>query len=243
MDSTDIERVRQAFADGARRAVEAGFDMVEIHGGTGYLLPQFLSPRTNLRNDAYGGDTSRRMRFPLEVVAAVRTAVGPHFPVGYRFLADEYIDGGWTCAESLDFARQLLTYKPAWLSVMAGCYESFASPKYEADDHREAFLVPFARQIKQVVGATPVVGAGRIQSPDTAESVLQAGDCDLIGLGRVLFADPLWPKKASGELADPVVACAKGCFFCTKRMVEQMPAYCPRWSEARRKLFIARVGG
>jgi 2,4-dienoyl-CoA reductase (NADPH2) len=104
-------------------------------------------------------------------------------------------------------------------------------------------MVPFARAIKQVVGRTPVVGAGRIQSPSTAESSLQAGDCDLIGLGRVLFADPLWPKKASGALKDSIVICAKGCFYCTKRMMEQKPAYCPRWLESRRREFIARVGG
>jgi 2,4-dienoyl-CoA reductase-like NADH-dependent reductase (Old Yellow Enzyme family) len=116
------------------RAKQAGFDAVELHGGTGYLLPQFLSPRTNLRQDAYGGDDERRMRFPLDVVSAVRAAVGDDYPVGYRFIADEYVPGGLTLAHTQPFAKRLAQLGVAYLSVMAGCYDSFASPNYVADD-------------------------------------------------------------------------------------------------------------
>ncbi len=119
MEPADIERVTAAFAAAARRAQKAGFDMVELHGGTGYLLPQFLSRRTNLRNDAYGGDAERRMRFPLEVVGAVREAVGRDFPVGYRFLADEYMPGGLTLDDTIPFARELAR-QPSRLSVRHG---------------------------------------------------------------------------------------------------------------------------
>ena len=127
MDQADIDRVVSAFAAGARRAKEAGFDAVELHGGMGYLLTQFLSARTNLRHDGYGGELAGRMRFPLEVFAAVRAAVGDGFPVGYRFLADEYVPGGITLDETRPFALELARAGATYLSVMAGCYDSFAA--------------------------------------------------------------------------------------------------------------------
>jgi 2,4-dienoyl-CoA reductase (NADPH2) len=242
MDQTDIETTIVAFAAGAVRAKKAGFDAVELHGGTGYLLPQFLSPRTNLRQDAYGGDSERRMRFPLEVVRAVRAAVGDDYPVGYRFLADEYVPGGLTLSETQPFAKRLAELGVAYLSVMAGCYDSFALPNYLADDRKEAFMVPYAHAIKQVVPDIPVIAAGRLQDPATAESVLRDGKADLVGLGRVLFADPLWPRKIRGELTEAINPCQPSCTLCTRRIVEQKPAYCARWSEERRQQFLARVG-
>ncbi len=243
MDQADIETTISAFAAGAVRARQAGFDAVELHGGTGYLLPQFLSPRTNLRQDAYGGDAERRMRFPLDVVSAVRAAVGDDYPVGYRFLADEYVPGGLTLADTLPFAKRLAQAGIAYLSVMAGCYDSFASPTYLADDRNQAFMVPFAHAIKQALPQTPVIAAGRIQDPAIAESALRDGKADLVGLGRVLFADPLWPRKARGEVVEAINPCQPSCTLCTKRIVEQRPAYCARWSEDRRQQFLARVGG
>ena len=243
MDLADIERTITAFADGARRAQRAGFDAVELHGGTGYLLSQFLAARTNSREDAYGGDLERRMRFPLEVVAAVRASVDTGFPVGYRFLADEYLPDGLTLADTIPFARKLAQTGVAYLSVMAGGYDSFSLPGYLEDDRKEGFMVPFAHAIKQALPGMPVIAAGRLQSPDTAEAVLRAGSADLVGLGRVLFADPLWPRKARGEVAEPIEPCQPGCVLCNRRIIEQKPAYCARWPEERRQQFLGRVGG
>ena len=243
MDQACIDRVVQAFAAGARRAREAGFDGVELHGGTGYLLPQFLSPRTNFREDAYGGDASRRMRFPLEVLAAVRAEVGSAFTVGYRFLADEYVPGGLTLADTLPFARELAKAGITYLSVMTGCYDAFQLPRYVEDDAKEGFMVPYAQAIKQALPGIPVVAAGRIQSPDTAEAILREGMADLVGLARVLFADPLWPRKARGEIAELINPCTPGCLLCLRRVKEQKPAFCGRWPRERRERFLERVGG
>jgi 2,4-dienoyl-CoA reductase (NADPH2) len=242
MDQNDIETTIAAFAAGAVRAKQAGFDAVELHGGTGYLLPQFLSPRTNLRQDAYGGDTERRMRFPLDVVSAVRAAVGEDYPVGYRFIADEYVPGGLTLADTQPFAKRVALLGVAYLSVMVGCYDSFALPNYLADDRKQAFMVPFAYAIKQAVPNVPIIAAGRMQDPATAEATLRNGKADLVGLGRVLFTDPLWPRKARGEIAEAINPCQPSCTLCTRRIVEQKPAYCARWSEDRRQRFLARVG-
>ena len=241
MDQADIDGVVAAFAAGARRAKAAGFDAVELHGGMGYLLTQFLSARTNLRDDGYGGDLAGRMRFPLEAFAAVRDAVGDELPVGYRFLADECVEGGVTLDETVPFAVELAGAGAAYLSVMVGCYDS--PPQYVVDDRREAFMAPFAAAVKEAVPATPVIAAGRIQRPETARRILDDGVADLVGLGRVAFADPLWPRKASGEITEPTTACAPGCSLCMKRIMEQKPAYCARWPKERRERFLERVGG
>jgi 2,4-dienoyl-CoA reductase (NADPH2) len=241
MDSADIERVLAAFAAGARRAREAGFDAVELHGGTGYLLTQFLSPRTNLRRDGYGGDLERRARFPLEVVRTVRDAVGARFPVGYRFLADEFVPSGLTLDETVPFARMLVREGVAWLSVMAGCYDSFTLPGYLDEDRKEAFMVPFAAAIRAASAGVPVIAAGRIQRPETAERILREEMADLVGLGRVLLCDPSWPRKARGEIAEPINPCTPTCSLCTKRIIAQEPAYCGRWPAERRERFLERL--
>jgi 2,4-dienoyl-CoA reductase-like NADH-dependent reductase (Old Yellow Enzyme family) len=243
MDQADIDRVVASFAAGARRAKDAGFDAVELHGGTGYLLTQFLSPRTNLRRDGYGGDPERRMRFPLEVARAVREAVGEGFPIGYRFLADEYVADGLTLEDTVPFARALAREGIAYLSVMAGCYDSFALPRYLEDDCKEGFMAPFAAAVRRAVPGVPVVAAGRIQRPETAEAILRDGMADLVGLARVLLADPLWPRKARGEIAEPINPCRPRCDLCTKRIIAQRPAYCGRWPKERRERFLERVGG
>jgi len=241
MDQADIDRVVAAFAAGARRAKAAGFDAVELHGGMGYLLTQFLSARTNLRHDGYGGELAGRMRFPLEVFSAVRAAVGDGFPVGYRFLADECVPEGITLDETRPFALELARAGATYLSVMAGCYDS--PPQYVVDDRSEAFMAPFAAAVKQALPTMPIIAAGRIQRPETARAILSDGTADLVGLGRIVFADPLWPKKARGQIAEPIVDCTPTCSLCFKRIIAQKPAYCARWPKERRERFLERVGG
>jgi 2,4-dienoyl-CoA reductase-like NADH-dependent reductase (Old Yellow Enzyme family) len=241
MGPAEIDRVTAAFAAGARRALEAGFDAVELHGGTGYLFTQFLSPRTNRRSDAYGGDAGGRARFPLEVVRAVRDAVGGRLPVGYRFLADEFVAGGLTLAETVPFARALVGEGVAWLSVMAGCYDSFNAPNVLAEDRKEGFMAPFAAAVRASVPGVPVIAAGRIQRPELAEQLLREGAADLVGLGRVLFCDPAWPRKARGEVTEPITPCTPTCSLCMKRIIAQEPAYCGCWPAERRERFLERL--
>ncbi|MEJ5347670.1 MAG: NADH:flavin oxidoreductase [Desulfosoma sp.] len=240
MDATDLETIRSAYAAAARRLQNAGFDLVEIHGGTGYLLVQFLSPRTNQRRDNYGGSLENRMRYPLEVVDAVRHAVGPDYPVGYRFLADECLPDGLHMDETVIYAQELKKRRVAYLSVMAGTYDSFFLPDYLAREKQQGYMVTFAAGIKKAVGAMPVITAGRIQDPITAETILNEGKADLIGLARVLFADPLWPKKAKGEVPEPMIRCEPACSLCMKRVMKGKPAFCSQWSKEKREAFLAR---
>ncbi|MGQ9794872.1 oxidoreductase [Desulfosoma sp.] len=240
MDEPDMETVRQAYAAAARRLREAGFDLVEIHGGTGYLLVQFLSPRTNRRGDKYGGPLENRMPYPLEVVAAVQDAVGPGYPVGYRFLADECLKDGLMVEETSVYAVELEKRQVAYLSVMAGTYDSFFLPDYLAREKVQGYMADLAARIKKAVAGTPIIAAGRIQDPETAETILEQGKADLIGLPRILFADPLWPRKAKGEVPEPIVRCEPACSPCMKRVIKGKPAFCSQWSKDKREAFLAR---
>ncbi|MEI6727201.1 MAG: NADH:flavin oxidoreductase, partial [Actinomycetes bacterium] len=116
-------------------------------------------------------------------------------------------------------------------------------PQYVMDDRQEACMTPFAAAIKQELPAMPVIAAGRIQRPETARAILSDGAADLVGLGRIVFADPLWPRKASGQIAEPITECTPTCSLCFKRIIAQKPAYCARWTKERRERFLERVGG
>ncbi|MBA4392724.1 MAG: NADH:flavin oxidoreductase [Desulfobacca sp.] len=242
MNQEDIDQVIKAYALAALRVKEAGFDGVEIHGGTGYLIVQFLSPRTNKRTDAYGGPLENRMRFPLELVEAVMEAVGPGFPVGYRFLADEWLPDGLHLDETTPYALELEKRGIAYLSVMAGTYDSFFLPEYLKEERKEGYMVSFAQEIKKALPHTPVITAGRIQTAEFANRIVEEKKADLIGLARVLLADPLWPKKAEGLLKEPMVSCESTCSLCMKRVFSGKPAFCSQWDRSRQKGFMERIG-
>jgi len=242
MTRAEIERMIRAYGAAAGRVKAAGFDGVEIHGGTGYLLVQFLSPRTNRRSDEYGGSLENRMRFPLRAVEAVLSAVGPDYPVGYRFLIDEELPDGLHLEETSILAAELEKRGAAYLSVMTGTYDSFMLPQYAEKEKKEAYWAETAPAVKKAAPRTPVIMAGRVQSPETAERVLKQKSTDLIGLARVLLADPLWPKKAKGEIAEPINRCEPTCSLCMKRVMSGKPAYCSRWPKSRREAFLARLG-
>jgi 2,4-dienoyl-CoA reductase-like NADH-dependent reductase (Old Yellow Enzyme family)/nucleotide-binding universal stress UspA family protein len=231
MTVADIQRIITAYAKAAARAKKAGFDMVEIHGATGYLPVQFLSPRTNKRKDRYGGDLENRMRFPVELTERVKDTVGSDFPVGYRFLADEWIPGGFSIDEAKIFAGRLSALRIAYLSVTGGTYESFAIPEIIEKSHEPGYMVYLARQIKALVNV-PVITAGRITTPDLAEEILREKKADLIGLARPLFADPQWPEKAQTGKENAIVPC-KDCGTCFQCVVADRPALCMQWGKTK----------
>jgi 2,4-dienoyl-CoA reductase-like NADH-dependent reductase (Old Yellow Enzyme family)/nucleotide-binding universal stress UspA family protein len=231
MTVPDIQHAITSYAKAAARAKKAGFDMVEIHGATGYLPVQFLSRRTNKRKDLYGGDLENRMRFPVELIEAVKDAVGSDFPVGYRFLADEWLPDGFSLDEAKAFAKRLSAAQIAYLSVTAGTYESFTIPEIIEKSQEPGYMVYLARQIKEVVDV-PVITAGRIATPELAEAVLRKKKADLIGLARPLLTDPQWPEKARTGKEDAIVAC-ENCGTCFHLVVADRPALCPQWSKAK----------
>lgn len=230
------------YADAAERIKKAGFDGVELHGGTGYLLSQFLSPRSNIRADEYGGDIDGRMRFPIRVIEAVKERVGDQFPVGYRFLADELIPGGLTLDDAIIFAKACAKKGIDYLSVMAGTHESLHTPPHLEMEKNEGYMVHYAKAVKDAIPDMIIITAGRIQTPQYAEKILQEGAADLIGLARVLFADPLWPKKAKGEIKEAIVSCNPSCSQCTNMVMKGKRPYCSQWSKQKRQDFIKKIG-
>ena len=242
MTTEQIDQAVQSYAAAAKRVREAGFDGVEIHGGMAYLIVQFLSPRTNHRTDLYGGSLENRMRFPLAVFDAVKAAVGEGFPVGYRFSADEEVPDGLHPEETVVLAQELENRGVAYLSVMAGSYDAYSQKEYREKEKKEAHMVHYAGEIKRAAPKTPIITAGRIKTPETADKILREGTADLIGLARVLLADPLWPQKAKGEISEPIVECDPNCSFCMKRTGSRKPAFCVRWEKTRRQAFLAKLG-
>lgn len=234
MTDQDIQRIVKAYAAAAARVKAAGFDLVELHGGTGYLLSQFLSPCTNKREDQYGGSLENRLRFPLEVISAVRDEVGPDYTIGYRFLADEWLPGAWGLEEARQTAPRLAAGGLAYLSVMGGCYESFHLPERQAAERQQGYMADLAASIKSVVDI-PVIAAGRIQEPSFAESLIQEGRADLIGLARVLLADPRWPTKARDGRQAEITVCEPTCSLCFKQVMQGQPVNCSQWSKQERE--------
>jgi len=224
----EMRKIARKFADAAVRVKKAGFDMVELHGGTGYLLSSFVSPRTNKRDDEYGGSLKNRQRFPLEVVQEVKAAVG-NFPVGYRFLADEWLPDGLKIVESCQYARTLATSGVAYISVMGGTYESFFLPEILQASKKEGYMVDLAAAVKKEVNV-PVIAAGRISTGAFAEGILAEGKADLIGLARVLWADPEWPLKVKEGRENEIIHCDPECDdTCTKLVTKGKVAFCVRW--------------
>jgi 2,4-dienoyl-CoA reductase-like NADH-dependent reductase (Old Yellow Enzyme family)/thioredoxin reductase len=211
----EIEALIGKFIMGATITKAAGFDAVEIQGGHGYLITEFMSPYTNKREDEYGRDFEGRMKFPLGIVEGIRIAVGPDFPIIFRLSADEYVDGGLTLEDNKLIAQRLEAAGVDAINVSAGIYESppWYSRIFPTAGMPMGCNVPLAQEIKNVV-KIPIIVAGKLGDPVLAEKVLKAGKADLIAMGRPLLADPELPQKAyEGRLEDirPCIYCNEAC--------------------------------
>lgn len=211
MTVEQIHEVTENWARGAVRAKAAGFDMVEIIASAGYLIPQFLSPVTNQRTDEYGGSWENRCRFPLEVIRAVRAAVGPDYPISLRICGNDFIPGSNTDREWAAFAPLAQEAGADLLNVTVGWHESRV-PQITGEVAWGG-LTYNGKAIRDNV-TIPVAIGGRITRPRTAEEILALGHGDLVTLGRALLADPDWPRKAQAEdetSIRPCMGCNQGC--------------------------------
>jgi 2,4-dienoyl-CoA reductase-like NADH-dependent reductase (Old Yellow Enzyme family) len=193
-----IAGIVDAFAAAAVRADAAGFDVVEVHAAHGYLIHQFLSPLTNHRRDAFGGDLDGRSRLLRDVVAAVRDAWPEEKPVFVRLSATDWAAGGWDLPETVEVARRLRDLGVDLIDVSSGGavphQQVMAGPGYQ---------VPFARKIRREAGV-PVAAVGLITEPVQAEQILLEGSADAVFLARELLRDPHWPLRAGHELGTHV---------------------------------------
>ncbi|CAM3770570.1 FAD-dependent oxidoreductase [Alkalicoccus chagannorensis] len=233
MTEDDIQNTIAAFASGAERAVRAGFDAVEIMGSEGYLINEFVSPVTNQRTDAWGGDIERRLRFPLDVLRAVRQAVGPDYPVIFRMSGIDLIEGSTTEEETLRWARELEQHGADALNIGIGWHESKV-PTISMKVPRMQF-VPVAESIAGAVDI-PVIASNRINNAHDAEKVLQRGNVQLISMARPFLADPdilTKAKEARHEEINTCIACNQACL---DHVFEGKAATCLVNPEAGREL-------
>ncbi|MFB7269344.1 NADH:flavin oxidoreductase/NADH oxidase [Streptomyces sp. NPDC056244] len=194
-----IEEIVGQFAAAARRAREAGFQIVEVHGAHGYLIGEFLSPHSNRRTDAYGGSFENRARFALEVVDAVRAEWPDELPVFFRISATDWLDeGGWTADDTVRLADELVAHGVDLLDVSSGGNAAGVriplGPGYQ---------VPFAARVRKET-RLPVAAVGLITDAEQAEKIVANGEADAVLLGRELLRDPSWARRAAGVLGASV---------------------------------------
>jgi 2,4-dienoyl-CoA reductase-like NADH-dependent reductase (Old Yellow Enzyme family) len=205
LPAEELPIIAQAFEDAARRAVSAGFRLVELHMAHGYLLHTFLSPLSNCRTDAFGGSLQARMRFPLEVAERVRHALGPDVAMSARLSTVDGIDGGWSIEDSVTFSQQLAARGVDLIDCSSGGIGGSATVAGNASSVRRypGFQVPFAHEIRQRA-AVSTIAVGLITDPHQAEAVVSEGRADLVAIGREALYNPNWPLHASRALGvDP----------------------------------------
>lgn len=190
----DIEVLINKFVAAVRRAARLGFDLIELHGAHGYLIHQFLSPISNQRTDDYGGSLENRMRFPLELFRAMRSAWPAERPLGTKISARDWCSGGWSMPDTLAYCRHLRDLGCDFVVVSSG-----GIVWDEKIPAVPGFQVAFAEQIRRRIGM-PVMAVGLITEPKQAEGILNSGAADMVALARGMLWDPRWPWHAANTL-------------------------------------------
>ena len=198
LDEADIPAHVQAWADAARRAVDVGFQVIELHAAHGYLLHEFLSPLSNTRTDPYGGSLENRARLLVEVADAVRAAIPDGLPLFVRVSATDGVEGGLDVEQVAEVARTLAGHGVDLIDVSSGGN----SPDQQLSVG-PGYQVPFAERIRDASGL-PVAAVGLITEPQQAEDILTAGQADAVLLGREQLRDPNWPQRAAADLGDEI---------------------------------------
>ncbi|MEM5388777.1 FAD-dependent oxidoreductase [Paraburkholderia phymatum] len=211
LTDNELEELIESFGRTAELAVQAGYQAFELHAAHGYLLTTFLSPMTNHRDDAWGGDEERRLRFPCRVIERVKRAIGER-PLIYRISADEFSPDGIALEDMERIAPRLAAAGVDALHVSIGHGSTSFDKIVEPMSMPEGWRLPYARRVR-AAAVVPVIAVGQIRWPATAEAAIRNGDADLIALGRPLLADPAWAEKAKRGADDEIRPCTS-CNYC-----------------------------
>ena len=211
MTQAVIDGVLEQYAKAAALCKDAGFEMLLIHAGHGWLLEQFLSPSTNNRDDKYGGSLNNRARFAIEVIDAVRSAVGTGFPLELRMSAEEYLEDGYSFEDAIAFAK-LIDGKVDLLQVSTGSHKGSFDKTHPSMFHERGVNVHYAEEIRKHVNI-PVSTIGALNEPQMLEDIIVSGKADAVVMGRALLADPYLPRKALEGRDNEIVRCCR-CFTC-----------------------------
>ncbi|TWH51933.1 FAD-dependent oxidoreductase [Sporomusa sp. KB1] len=224
MTIDEIKLTVSQYGDCARRAKEAGFDGIEIHGGHGYLIAQFMSPYSNKRTDIYGGALQNRIRFALEIIADIRAKCGDDFIVGYRISGDEYVTGGRTIEDTKTIIPYIEAEGIDYVHVTAGVYRTFDAV-IPSQYCRHGWIADLAAEVKKV-SKVPVITVGRVNDPRIANTILASGKADLVSMGRQSLSDPETPNKAKEGRFDDICTCI-GCHHgCIGNLMLNKPIKC-----------------
>jgi len=211
LTETMISDITDAYGDCAGLARRAGFEMIMVHGGHGWLINQFLSPYFNHRTDKYGGSLENRVRFARQVLESVRKAVGPGFPIEFRMSGSEFFEGGYDLAEGVEIAK-LLESKVDLFHVSAGTYQKGFSITHPSMFVPHGCNVYLAAEIKKHINV-PVATLGGLNDPAMMEEIIASGAADVVEMARALLADPELPKKVMRNRGEEIVKCLR-CFTC-----------------------------
>jgi 2,4-dienoyl-CoA reductase-like NADH-dependent reductase (Old Yellow Enzyme family)/thioredoxin reductase len=223
MSRREIHRLINDFADAALRCQKAGVDAVELHGGHGYMIQQFLSPNTNLRTDEYGGSFDNRMRFVTEIIQGIRDRCGRDYPIIVRLTADEMYDRiglpgkGYDLEEGKRIAKRLEELGVDAINVTSACYDVY-NRWLEPTSYEPGWRAYLAKAIKETV-SIPVIAANFMRSPDQAERQLEEGYQDFIGSARTFICDPYWVRKIEDGHPEDIKRCI-GCLNCIKSFMQ-----------------------
>jgi 2,4-dienoyl-CoA reductase-like NADH-dependent reductase (Old Yellow Enzyme family) len=201
----EIQEIERAFIRGAEKAKDCGYDGVEVHAAHGYLLCEFLSPLSNIREDQYGGSVTNRTRILVKIIQGIRESVGSDFPIFVKISGDEYCEGGISIKDSLKIGK-ILEESGAWaITVSAGNYGAFDWVVQPAEKE-PGCLIHLAEAFKRKVDI-PIIAVGRINDPFLAEEILIDKKADLIAMGRALIADPYLPRKVEDGRISEIDKC------------------------------------
>ena len=200
LDEAGMDQIKNDFVTAAKRAHNLGLEAIEMHAAHGYLLHQFLSPLSNIRDDRYGGSLANRMRFPLEVFEAVRVAMPSDMPVGVRISATDWLAGGWDIEQSIVFGKELRRRGCEFIDVSSGGLSPLQQIPLEP-----GYQVPFAEKVRRETGLT-TIAVGLITEPEQAETIISSGQADMVALARGMLYDPRWPWHAAAKLGAQVFA-------------------------------------
>ena len=206
-----IREIVEAYGKTAALAKRAGFEMLMIHGGHGWLINQFLSPYFNKRTDEYGGSLENRCRFAIEVLKSVRQAVGDKFPIEFRMSGSELFEGGYDLSGGVEIAKQIEPYIDL-LHVSAGTYQRGFGDTHPSMFKEHGCNVYLAAEIKKHV-SVPVATIGALNSPEQMEKIIADGQADIVYMARALLADPYLPRKVTENRDQEIVHCLR-CFTC-----------------------------
>lgn len=232
MKEEEIEETIIDFINAGKRAVEAGFELIEIHGAGGYLISDFISPRTNKRTDEYGLTIDGRMKFAIDLMKSLKESLNNNIACGFRLMVDELVPGGVVFEDAILLAEELIKNGADYLNPLPGTHESYIKDEISERLKEPGFGLSYSRVLKKIFPDTVIFCNWRINTPEIAENAIRNGDCDAVALARPLLADPDFPSKVERGVEDKIIKCTS-CYHCYYLALQGAEVKCKQWERKK----------